>query len=456
MLLLLLSCLVTLNTLLAQGYPGLSVDNYSGVHGLLLNPASVAGSRTGTEINLASVAAFAANDYLKLNSTDIKEAIDNDLNDQVMLRTPGDDRSLNAHADVLGPSLLMSFGKHTGLGILTRARSLYTLRNMNGQLVEGTTIGFDELGDFTFDQRDHHSTLHTWGEVALVFGTEIVQLEAHVLKAGVSLKYLQGLGAVYTYGEALAGSYDAGNGRMSVDGDVTFGRAQELYYDDVSFDVRAGGVGFDLGLVYEWRPTSGTETQAYRPYRLRVAASIMDLGKITYDDTYADTYRLAGTIPVSRIEDAGDTESALYENFVATYAEESVDIGLPTALNLLVDYRLTGKLYVSALYTSPMSSDERLSNGVPTTLTLAPRVETRGFGLYLPYSFRTEQPNSLGVGMRLGPLLLGSGSLLSSVLSDGVQTVDVYAGIKLPFHRKVKKDKRAKAKGGDAGAEMGK
>ncbi|MCP9234839.1 DUF5723 family protein [Lewinella sp. JB7] len=452
-----LSLVLASAAMTAQTFPGLTADNYAGVHGLLLNPASIAGSRTASEIHLGSVAATVNNDYLTFRTKELGAKLDDEFESLVLQRNPGSDRSLNGAVDVLGPSLLISFGKHTGVGLLTRARTMYSGRNFSGQLMEGIQGNLGDFNDFSFDQRDHHTTLHAWGEVGLAIATEIVRQEKHVVKAGATFKYLQGLGAVFTYGDALTGAYDANREELDISGDVTFGRSQQFYVDDLTFDNRAGGFGLDLGVIYEWRPTAGKVGEdgqpgyPHRPYRLKVAASLMDLGKISYDDAYMADYRVNGTIPLEQAE-RGDVEAVLDDNFGGTYREAMVAIGLPTTLNLLVDYRVTEKLYVSGLYTSPAGPTERLSTNLTPTVTFAPRLEGRVASLYLPYSMRAGQDNTLGLGMRFGFLTVGSGSIVSSFLSDGAQAADVFVGLKLPFHRKFKKDKASKGKGGDAGA----
>jgi len=41
--------------------------------------------------------------------------------------------------------------------------------------------------------------------------------------------------------------------------------------------------------------------------------------------------------------------------------------------------------------------------------------------------------------VRFGPLMLGSGSVLTNLLSDTSKTTDVYLGLKIPIYRKFEK-----------------
>ena len=54
-----------------QSYVGHALDNYSGVHGILYNPANVVGTPMRTDINLFSVSAFAGSDYFGLSIGDL-------------------------------------------------------------------------------------------------------------------------------------------------------------------------------------------------------------------------------------------------------------------------------------------------------------------------------------------------------------------------------------------------
>jgi len=44
---------------------------------------------------------------------------------------------------------------------------------------------------------------------------------------------------------------------------------------------------------------------------------------------------------------------------------------------------------------------------------------------------------SWGAGLRFGPLMLGSGSVLTNLLSDTSKTTDVFVGLKVPIYRKL-------------------
>jgi hypothetical protein len=427
----------------SQSYPGLNVDNFAGVHGLLLNPANAAATRTGFELNLLSVSVAGNSDYGRFAGTQVRDAIsEEDYGSVIDRRSLSDANRLFAEADVLGPSILIGLGKRSGLAVITRLRSSYATQQLSGGLFEGVYDSFESLPDFAFSGRDHRSTLHSWGEVMVTFGTTLIDRERFVLKFGASYKALRGLGAVYTYGEQLEGAYSRQEERVSVTGDLTYGRTPDFYLNGIdgeTFSNPAGGSGFDAGLVLLWRPDQARDARSLnRPYRLKLAASLVDLGRITYDNATETAYTLTGTVAAEDIEDAeGVVEDVLDDNFPGTTSRTDVQVSLPTALHLLVDFRMVGPLYASATFSSPIPATKPVAGTqIPTAVTISPRLETKSLSLHLPVTFREGQGAAVGAGVRFGMLTIGSGSLISHVLGGGAQGVDVFTALKLPFPRR--------------------
>ncbi len=431
----------------AQSFPGYALDNYSGIPGLLLNPANVADSRLGFELHLASVSGAAANDYFTLGKG---LPFDEDIWDDGLVRTPRNDNSLFVNVDAIGPSLLIGLGKRSGLALVTRARSVYNIDGFNGTLYEGVADGFGD-DDFSYDQQEHHSSLHGWGEASLVFGTVLRAGIHSLLKAGASVKYLRGVGGVYTDSPFITGTYDRSTTLLRTDGEFTYGSVGGVDFSDPDLDALSeslgNGVGFDLGVVYEWRPGEVPADRLRHPYRLKVAASVVDIGAIEYSESYGQTYLTDATI-WTRDYNGESLEYFLDDHFDGTEFTEAATFRLPTALHFLVDLRLSGGLYLSAISSNSLRPDNiRLTNHIPSTLTLAPRLETKWLGLYSPLTFGGDRGTSWGAGVRFSFITVGSGSILSQLLSDNSQAADGYASLRIPFYRANRiKSKKGKAK----------
>ncbi|CAH1002271.1 hypothetical protein LEM8419_03190 [Neolewinella maritima] len=442
---LLLLCLVLFlgTRVRAQSFPGANLDTYGGMYPVLLNPATLGATRTKASLHLGSVAGQLQNDYLTFRAGKLRPALQNDdFTPAVVTRNDGPAHTMNLGAEVIGPSLLLRLSPRTGMAIFTRARALQSIRGVNGHLVEGLYDGFDQLPDFTVAQSDYSATLHAFGEIGLALGTVLLQAPHHRIKVGGTLKYLQGLGAIHSSGRALAGQYNADRDLLTLDGDITFGRTADFYMNELDPATRTAGVGFDAGMVYEWHPTGAHDPRHPLQYRLRVGVSVTDLGGITYSGQTTE-YRIAGSIATADTEPAGDVEELLDDHYPAT-AEESAEvrIGLPAALHAFADYRMTGQLYLSALYSSSLRADGAANtNSIRSSLTLSPRYEGRWFGLYAPVTFRQDAAATVGLGVRAGILTVGSSSLLSHLVGQGSSAADIFVGIRIPFHGKANKRK---------------
>ena len=431
----LLLCLLT-STLTAQSFPGLNQDNYGGLYGVLLNPASLGGTRTNAEIHLASASIHLQSDYLTFAATNLLEG----NGDAVISRTPNTSHTVYGNIDVLGPSLLLRLGERSGAALFTRARTMQTTRGINGYLLEGLYDAFDQVPDFDLAATNFNTNLHSWGEVGIAFGTTIVQSPTYRLRAGATLKHLQGLGAVYSSGSLRAGRYDSEEARLHLDGELDFSRTENYHLEDLDPANRTSGLGFDAGLVYEWHPAKAHNPRYPLRYKLRAALSVVDLGGINYA-TETTPYLLSGSVLAQDIEAEGDIEYILQDNFASEASrQEDAKILLPATLHALVDYRLTGKVYLSGLYSRGLrDANAALTSSIPSSLTLTARYEGRGLGLYLPVTLRSGVGATYGLGLRAGVLTIGSGSLLSHGIGEGAHAADVFLGLRLPFNRKNKK-----------------
>ncbi|THH40080.1 DUF5723 family protein [Neolewinella litorea] len=425
----------------AQPFPGLSFDNYAGVHGLLLNPANAAANNVGFELHLGSVNAGLANDYIGLPSySDLLD--EEDIYAADLTRTPAADNFRSSHLNVLGPSLLMGLGQSAGLGLVTRVRNFYEVRNLDGRLTEGQDDGFGRLDDFSGTYQDFNTNSHGWAEVAVVLGAVLVNRKEFQLKGGAAVKVLRGLGGYHAGSPSLEVAYDGGSGELITGGEVADVLAGDYSYGELDLDALSEklgtGVGFDLGLSLEWRPGGVPADRLRTPYRLKVGASVVDLGAVTYEEARVSTYPVGGRVSTDLLE-GRSLAYVLEDNYDGTSRREAADFRLPTALYLHLDYRLAGGLFLSALSASALNADPLLAgNRITNAITVAPRLETKWLSLYAPARFGGPEGTSLGAGLRLGFVTIGSATLLSHLFTDTNYAADVYAGVKIPFYRRLR------------------
>ena len=431
-------CLVIFSfaNLHSQSYIGHSIDNYSGIHSVIYNPASVVSSPFRTDINLASVSGFGGSDYYEVNVSDVVEPDDGFDFDDEAERLPSNSNNFFINTDVLGPSFMFNLNKKNSIGLITRARGFFNVNNINGELYENIERGFDTDEDFTFDSSNLSSTVHAWSEIGLTYGRILIDKPKNMLSGGVTLKYLLGAGSFFTNTPGVKGEYTASTETIDSQGSINIGRAQGFDQNDIDYDNLNSGFGFDVGVEYEWHPEREKDsTRFYQdPYKLKIAVSITDIGSITYDNVELTNFDLNDSVSLNDYE---EVEDFLENNYEETSEDKSIAFELPTALHVLFDYRLAKKWLISAQADVSLVSNTKIqANRVINNYTLAPRFESKWLTLFVPASLREYDDFVMGAGLRLGPFTVGSGSIMSSLFLDDSTTVDLFAGLKIPIYRK--------------------
>lgn len=425
----------------AQSYIGYSVDNYNGVHGLILNPASVVDSKVRSDINLFSLSLFAGSDYFGLDIQNALESLEGDgftFDDQIK-KFPKDDNQFFMNIDVVGPSFMFNLNRKNSIGIITRLRGFMNLNNLNGKLYESLQEDFDTRENFDFELRDFSGTIHYWAEIGLAYGRVLMDKNSNFLKGGLTLKYYQGAGANFLNAPSASGFYDAENMILTTEGTLSYGQSSNFDGNDIDFSNLSSGFGADIGFVYEYRPNPGVDEELknvdHSHYKFKLGVALTDIGSITYSESTVNKYILDNSISrVNFVEN--DFDIVLDENFGGSEEAVETEINLPTAVNVLADYKFRKRVYLAVQGSlSLVETGKEQANRILNSVTAIPRYESKWFSFYLPVGIRQYDGLTLGTGLRLGALSLGSGSVISNYISDEAGTTDFYVGLKIPIYR---------------------
>ncbi|OWW24053.1 flagellar motor protein MotB [Zobellia sp. OII3] len=445
----------------AQSYVGYLTDNYSGVNGLIANPANITDSRFKTDINIAGASTFFSNDYYGLKLGDVVTSdFDFDTDGK---KYPKDSNNFFGNADILGPSFMFNLTPTSSLAIFTRGRVGYNVNKINGNTFESISNDFDENEDLLIDEDDVYLTANAWAEVGVTYARVLMNKDQHFLKGGISLKYLQGLGNAYASGKNVTIDYDADGtplpggqttGSIESTGEVNYGHSDNIddNFEDFEVEIVDGATGFgaDLGVVYEWRPdyasyasNDGSNTFKHpNKYKLKFALSISDIGSINYKNGTQNTYDITGTVNEDDFENEDNLEDLLNNLYTQTGTSSSEKFALPTALHFNVDYSLNKSFYLNLNTDFSLRSSTKVNtNRIPTMVSFTPRYESKWFSFYMPVSLIQGSGAQWGAGFRAGPLYIGSGSVMSLLLSDNSKAADVYAGLKIPVYQGKPKDR---------------
>lgn len=451
--------LAALQPALAQDFPGFRAGNYTGVNGVFFNPAAIADSRYRFDFNLISVSTMVGNNKASFNLNNLAESFDGDKLEQEFIGTAAGLSSGFVSVDVHGPSLMFNAGKKASVALTTRMRTIANIIDIDGSLAN--QLMNDQDGAITYpyavsSNANMRLKVNAWTEFGASYAQVLKDDGAHFLKGGLTLKYLAGAGNGYVNMQNLNGTlYEDATGETYLANttgriDIGFGG---VTVSDIKPDhftkMQSTGFGTDLGMVYEFRP----DHQAYKTgdagkwqrdrnkYLFKIGVALLDIGKIKYerdlsrsggyDAAITGTERLYTSELADReIEEYKDYFNAHPEYFtpVAGSSASQYKVSLPTSLQLDLDYHLHRGFYAQLAAQLPLAKDDVFSSRNYTSITFTPRYEGRAIGLYLPVNYNSLTKLNAGVSLRMGPLFIGSGSLLTAVLGESKQA-DVHVGL---------------------------
>ncbi|GAB3536197.1 DUF5723 family protein [Pontibacter brevis] len=461
--------------LVAQQMPGLSNSNYSGIHGVMVNPAQVADTRYGFYITLGGFN-FTGNSSVfgDFNTDGVTYPFRFPYSNQLYessLRSGGLNslQEVNLSSEALGPGLMIKLSENNGVALYTRYRNL----------IRGTNIpaafGAFYTGDIPQELETSNENLNmllnanSFSEVGVSFGQTLYQKGNHYVKAGFTYKRLSGI---------YSSSFQLNDARFDVAEDpvlkaavmqlsaneyalgyTTPTRTQFSMADLFALNGNVGsGHGFDVGLSYEFRPR--VEQYEYmmdgkirldntkNKYKLRASFALLDLGSITYqgNGTYGaggsissvllnqDSFRSIGEEPVAGVSEVlgisdGDLE------------QTSFTAQLPRRMNVQLDYHIANSFYVNMMLDHSLHQAGAFDMKVPSVLALTPRFEGESFEFATPVSLIEDYKKvAVGAAIKLGPMEFGFSNILALVQPDKYASSSFYLGLRLFDVKKKRKD----------------
>jgi outer membrane protein OmpA-like peptidoglycan-associated protein len=194
---------------------------------------------------------------------------------------------------------------------------------------------------------------------------------------------------------------------------------------------------------------------------LRIGLSITDIGWLTYKKgANSNNFILNGTTNLKEDFDNLDNSNGKISShnqrineLIATnqaYQQgnetETFKTTLPMAISLQVDYHLWKGFYLNftpfiSLYQAHNVKDDFAKIHSYSIVSLAPRFEHKWFGISVPlqYNQMSERGFALGLGLRMGPLWIGTNDLLS-LCSRDIYGMNLQAALKVPIMYNKKRD----------------
>ncbi|MRI00660.1 hypothetical protein GH721_08995 [Kriegella sp. EG-1] len=441
----------------SQSFVGYETDNFNGIHGILVNPGNTAYQKNKAEVNLFSFGGTSTNDFFQQSVFDI---FDGNFDITKLNSRASNENIVFENSEVVGPSFVLDLDpKKFSVALFSKLRKISNYNSVNGDLFLSIENNFPN-NDFDINQENFHGTTHAWGELGASFGHILVDRlingnEKHLLKAGVTLKWLRGIGIGIGYSNNITGEYSTDDTQLNLNGDFSYLEKgiQNSGLEDFIKETSGQGVGMDLGFSYEWQTRKSIKEddrkedyRALNQYRLKVGVSVLDIGRIDYGNAFLKNYALNGPITNNAFESAANFTDILNDYLVIPSTEGKLKIQLPTRVRAEVDFKIKPFIYANIVHNqSIVKSNTLYNNYVTSSTTLTARYETRKLSAYLPITISQYgtidliESNGLDVGLGInifGFVHIGSGSVISNLITTKnarANTANFYCGLKIPI-----------------------
>lgn len=461
-----------LNDNFAQEWLGYQTSNYAGIHAVQYNPALITQTNYGKlDISIIAANAHVENNYVFLNSITITDPVntfsDPNFSDRY-IRLNGDinNRSAIVHANVQSPAFLYQFTNRDAIGFCVRPRVFVNADNVDRPLARLIYEGLDYPLYWNGLYRNDYLNVgvNAFVEYDFTYARALYVNDRYRFKGGLTFKLLQGIAAggiglrdyqYNFYNNDTLGYFNAS---------ALYGMNDHLYNQEFAFDFNAPGVAFDIGFTLEYIPNKKTKRGLYRKrsaknvkwpgifapdetrYKYKFGVSANDLGAIFYQRT-PETRDFTANItelPLTVFDGVGsiaDVNAVIQQNFNMNGTDGDLTWIMPAHVNIFGDVRFRHNL---GLHTSLTLA---FNNGRVTPfkshylhqLIVTPRWEIKWFGVYLPIwvSQYMNAPN-LGISLRLGPLVIGTGDILGHLIKREYADIDVHMALRLVIPHKKK------------------
>jgi hypothetical protein len=436
------SMLLCLNLAGQEHFAGIGTSQRVGIINVGINPAELANFETPYDVNIFSVSARASS-----NKVGFSDIFDDSSSLKTKLFAGEKAASLSFDGEIFGPSFAMRYQKW-GFAIFTKANAKLDVVDVDDDLGNALTrsvVNSFFVGSTPISNNYNQRLIGTsWGEIGFSAARNLYDDGNHKFNAGATFKLL------------FPGSYanfgaDKFNGTINNElGNVTLTNATAnlniAYSGNLGNDFaefgdyakslygKLNGVAADIGANYQWKDIDGEH------YRLNVGLSIRNIGAMTFSsaNNSATNYvlNIQGTdsLNLNQFQNSkslADIERGLLNSgFLNKSANERTDfkVNLPTLFSGYADVKIVPTFYVT-LFTQQRLRKNNDNDQITTQniISLTPRYTLKNYEIYLPLSHNELSGVAGGVGFRAYGFYIGSGSIITALISDSKQA-DAYLG----------------------------
>ncbi|MCB2376510.1 DUF5723 family protein [Hymenobacter sp. BT635] len=450
--------------------------NYSGLGGASWNPANIVDNRYFFQLQLVSFDVHATNTAYQYTGpwSPQNSSAELDLDKEFLTRRASDKpKLLSTGLNVRGPGVMVRISPTQSVAFSTRVRGALQGNSVSENLIQNAVDEFKVKGrsaDNTFNLN-----LNAFAQYDLTYGRVILDKSLHFLKAGVTARRYIGFGSGYL--QSKKADYEIIDKAATNDTivrinalDAAFGYSNPDAFDNVDANQAlkwlsggggaGGGWGMDIGAVYEFRPDmgqyryidkKGVDRLDYsrNKYLFRVAASITDIGYIRYKDNATAFNNIKTNKTGVSESDLDGIDEDNYEQRLnkilrtdKQQRENQFTTGVPTALNLDVDYHVYKWIYANASVSQSLRGTYAIGMRSFSFASVTPRIESKWLEVAAPITLMNGyQTFAYGLMLRLGPLTVGSNDLSGYFDSSSPYGFNGYAELAFSLANGGKKSK---------------
>ena len=433
--------LITCTSLFAQDhYSGINTSSRIGILNGSFNPAEFSNMVNATEVHVFSLSVMETNNKISFSD------LNSDTDFEELLFTGEEPINLRLDFQAMGPGFAFKT-KKWGFAFTTRSYGKVNLIDIDPTLGYAISTGDPTSSEIsTGDNQRLNGT--AYGEVALAASRTFWETEDYKFNAGATFKLLFpgtyaniGLdefeGTVNTVAGKTYLSNTTANVNIAYSGNLAndFTDA-ENYYKSVFGSLN--GYGVDLGVNFMIK-------NADKGYKLNSGISIRNIGEMTFKEDNNSSTNYTLVIPEATLQNPGldldvfnDIESIeeieqilLDSGYLTTVnGKKEFTVKLPTVINIYADLKIISKFYASLFIQQKLGDDQDNDQiTAQNILTVTPRFSLENFEVFTPLTQNEISGFNAGLGIRAGGFFIGSGSVLSAIISDSKEA-DVYIGFR--------------------------
>jgi hypothetical protein len=441
--------------LYGQHQLGMRLESRAGLNSVSLNPALMQQQRSKWEIHLLGLGAFFNNNYTYLRNTNLGRIIKSRNDLVVEYQTNNDDpnvfqmdffegnkrRFVNVSSFISGPGVSYKISDHQTIGFFSQMKGQAGSNSIPGEYSYYfiTNRPFNQ----SFPVGSFQSGGATWLELGIHYSQTLALYDQRV-SIGGNVKYLSGYDLIFLQSNRKYNHTILARNDFSMTGpDFTFGYSPLRSL----FSKRQGrGMSLDLGVTHDIITSKDG-------YRLKIGASVTDLGMMAFNDVRQLSFRSDSNFAVkesyfnrlssnSTIDDVTDI---FIQQVIAgrpgLNTQNKARILTPASLILFADYKVNQNVFINGLIVQPIQAwgAGPVYGGM---MALTPRWEHKWYCISLPLSLYQYQKLRYGLAARMGYLTLGTEDLGSIISKRNFNGTDVYAGLKIAFGTPVRKTYR--------------